>query len=165
MFGHIRLLGQLVGAPDGAEALCRRLEQALAEMAHAAARLPRRPRVYFEEWMDPLICGTGWVSDLIERAGGMDVFRDRAVAGRAALDRRVEWAEVVARQPELILASWCGKPFRCSEVLARPGAGAIPAVQTGEVHEVEAPILQCGLGLLDSLRELHAHIARVASLG
>ncbi|MCL6547690.1 MAG: ABC transporter substrate-binding protein [Alicyclobacillus sp.] len=160
VFDTVRLMGSLVGAWERAEALCRRLQAAVEEVSAEAARLQWRPRVYFEEWMDPLVCGCGWVSDVIEIAGGRDIFRDRSVEGRSAAARTVDWEDVVRSQPDIMLASWCGKPFRPGEVLARPRAGEVPAVRRSALHELTQPILQCGIGLADCLREVHGLIRR-----
>ena len=103
----IRTLGALVGAADRAEALAQSYEARLAS-AEAASRGRPRPRVYFEEWNDPLISGIGWVSELIETAGGEDVF-PRLRTQKSASERIVAAEAVVAAAPDLILASWCGK--------------------------------------------------------
>lgn len=158
VFDTIRLLGRLVGARDQAEALCAKLQADLDTVAAAARQLPRCPRVYFEEWMEPLISATGWVSDVIELAGGQDIFREKALAGRKAADRVVTWDEVVAEKPDVILASWCGKPFEPEDVTSRPQADEIPAVRHGHVYEVGGIILQCGLGLVDAAWEVHRRI-------
>ena len=162
MFAHIRLLGQIAGAAGRAESLCAELTAEVEAVRRAGAVLPRRPRVYFEEWMEPLICGAGWVSDLIEIAGGEDVFRERAVAGRAARERVVAPAEVAAADPELILASWCGRPFAADALMERPGARDTAAVRARDVHEVSGEILQCGPMLVDALQEVHARVRACA---
>lgn len=142
-------LGQLVGAGDRARAwtdeLARRIEEVRARpRAH-------RPRVYFEEWDDPQICGIRWVSELIEICGGVDVFADRARAGAMASARTVTSDEVVEAAPEVVLASWCGKPFDARAFAARPGFAGLPAVRTGRIHEIDpAIILQPGPAALTS---------------
>ena len=125
--------------------------------------MPKRPRVFFEEWDDPLISGIGWVSELVEIAGGIDIFADRASQG-AAKDRVVTIEEVVAREPELIIGSWCGKKFRPERVMARPGFDRTPAVQRQDVYEIKSPlILQPGpAALTDGLAELQKIIQRWA---
>ncbi|MCS6947764.1 MAG: ABC transporter substrate-binding protein, partial [Steroidobacteraceae bacterium] len=136
----------------------------LAPIRAAAAALPRRPRVYFEEWDEPQISGIRWVSELIEIAGGEDCFaelarkplaRDRIVADPLAVPQRA---------PDIILGSWCGKKFRPERVAARPGWQRIPAVRDGELHEIKSSIiLQPGpAALTDGVRALHAIIARWA---
>jgi iron complex transport system substrate-binding protein len=115
--------------------------------------------VFFEEWDDPLISGIGWVSELIETAGGIDVFADRANLG-AAKDRVVTLDQVIAQEPDLIIGSWCGKKFRPEKVAARPDFEQIPAVRHGALHEIKSPtILQPGpAALTDGLRALQAII-------
>jgi iron complex transport system substrate-binding protein len=107
----IRTLGAIVDAAERARQLVGALEARLAEARGRAEAMPRRPRVFFEEWDDPLISAIGWVSELIETAGGIEIFADRA-AQAAAKDRVVTLGEVIARQPDLIFGSWCGKKFR-----------------------------------------------------
>jgi iron complex transport system substrate-binding protein len=121
--------------------------------------------VFFEEWNEPLICGIGWVSELIEISGGIDIFADRAQS-RAAAGRIVTAEEVVAREPDLIIGSWCGKKFRPERVMARPGFDRIPAVRDKALFEIKSPlILQPGpAALSDGLARLQAIIADWASL-
>jgi len=123
-----------------------------------AARLPKRPRVFFEEWDDPLISGIGWVSELVEIAGGIDIFQG------AAKDRVVTVEEVVAREPDLIIGSWCGKKFRPERVAARPGFVETPAVRHQDVHEIKSSlILQPGpAALTDGLAKLQEIIGQWA---
>lgn len=111
--------------------------------------------------MDPLIAGVGWVSDLIEAAGGTDVFRERALAGRQARDRVVEPGEWLMAQPDIIFASWCGKPFQIDQMRVRSGAAQVPAVQTGRIYEMDGTVLQCGIRLIDRLQDM-AQIIREA---
>lgn len=134
----IRALGALVGVPEKAELLARRCEERL-DLVRARSR-PSRPRVYFEEWDDPLISGIRWVSELIGVAGGEDVFPDRALA-HDAMSRVVDPADVVAAAPDVIIASWCGKKVRTDRIVNREGWGRIPAVQTGRIHEIKAPLI------------------------
>ena len=161
---YVRRLGALVGAAARADAYARELEANLARIASLAAALPRRPRVYFEEWDVPMISGIRWVAELVRIAGGDDVFPELA-AQSLARDRIVaDPHEVVRRAPDLILGSWCGKKFRPDRVAARPGWDAIPAVRRGALVEIKSPIiLQPGpAALTDGLEALHAAIARVA---
>lgn len=160
----VRMLGGMIGCEAQAAALADRLEAGVEATRSAAARLPRRPRVYFEEWDDPLIAGIRWVGEVIEAAGGENCFADLALKplGR---DRIIaDPAEVVRRAPDIILGSWCGKKFRPEKVAARPGWGEIPAVRSGELHEIKSSvILQPGpAALTDGLAEIHAHIRRWA---
>jgi len=138
IFAMIRTLGALVGAGERAEILAASLEQRIVSVR--ATRPSRRPKVFFEEWDDPLISGIGWVSELIEAAGGVDVFAERATA-RAAKDRIVAPADVVACAPDIIIGSWCGKKFQPEKVKARPGFDAVPAVRAGAVHEIKSSII------------------------
>jgi iron complex transport system substrate-binding protein len=158
IFAMIRTLGALVGAGERADALARSIEQRVA--AARAARPSHQPKVFFEEWDDPLISGIGWVSELIEVAGGVDIFPELA-AGRAAKDRIVAPADVVARAPDIIIGSWCGKKFRPEKVAARPGFDSVPAIRTGALHEIKSSfILQPGpAALTDGLDAMRRIIA------
>ncbi|HSI06741.1 MAG TPA: ABC transporter substrate-binding protein, partial [Myxococcota bacterium] len=128
-----------------------------------AKSLPLRPRVFFEEWPDPLISGIRWVSELIEAAGGEDLFAELR-AGKLAKDRIVTPAEVVRRDPQLILGSWCGKKMKKEVVLAREGFSGTTAVRHDLVHEIKSPIiLQPGpAALTDGLDALEKHIGSAA---
>jgi iron complex transport system substrate-binding protein len=161
----IRMLGAMVDASERARQLVRTLETRLAGARSCAERLPKRPRVFFEEWDEPLISGIGWVSELVEIAGGVDIFADRRNQG-AAKDRIVKNEEVVAREPDLIIGSWCGKKFRPERVAARAGFDGIPAVQHQDLHEIKSSlILQPGpAALTDGLAELQKIIGRWATL-
>jgi iron complex transport system substrate-binding protein len=157
IFGMIRRLGGIIGCTDKAEALCRQLTDNLTRTHATAAGFKRRPRVYFEEWDEPLFAGSLWVSELIEIAGGQDCFSDYA---RHSLgkDRIIgDPDEVIRRAPDIILGSWCGKKFRPERVRSRPGWNAIPAVRDGQLHEIKSPlILQPGpAALTDGLKHLH----------
>jgi iron complex transport system substrate-binding protein len=153
----IATLGSLIGAEDKAAALIARFEQGMAEVRAQAAALPRRPRVYFEEWDDPMISGIRWVSELIEIAGGDDCFADQARSAHAKGRIIADPLEVVRRAPDVLVGSWCGKRFRPEQVKARPGWGDVPAVRTGHLYEIKsADILQPGpAALTDGLRQLH----------
>jgi len=159
IFDMIRMLGALVGAADRADRLAAELAAGLAAGRRRASQLPRRPRVYFEEWDQPMISGIAWVSELIEAAGGTDIFADRA-GGKSATERIVTAEEIIARAPDLIIGSWCGKKFRPEKVAARPGFEQTPAVRHGALHEIKSPIiLQPGpAALTDGLRALQAII-------
>jgi iron complex transport system substrate-binding protein len=155
----------LVGASAAAEAWIADLEQRWRVIAAAAATWPKRPRVYFEEWDEPMISAIRWVSELIVMAGGEDVF---AELGRQSLGRdRViaDAMEPVRRAPELIVGSWCGKKFRPEKVAARSGWDAMPAVREGRLHEIKScDILQPGpAALTDGLEQLHRLFAAWAA--
>jgi iron complex transport system substrate-binding protein len=159
----IRAVTALVGRGDDGAALARALEANLAEVARDAATLPRRPRVFFEEWPDPLISGIRWVSELIELAGGVDVCAE-CRASHAAKGRIFEPTEVARRDPEVVIASWCGKKARRDRIVARPGWDAVRAVQDDQLYEVKsAIILQPGpAALTDGVRELSRIVSAVA---
>jgi iron complex transport system substrate-binding protein len=151
----IRTLGAIVGATEKAETLAVSLEDRLDAVRERAEELPRRPRVYFEEWDEPMISGIKWVSELIEIAGGIEVFP--ALSGhKSAKDRIVMGDAVIAAAPEIIIGSWCGKKFVPAKVKARPGFDSIPAVRDGALHEIKsALILQPGpAALTDGLDQL-----------
>ncbi|HUO93851.1 MAG TPA: cobalamin-binding protein [Rhizomicrobium sp.] len=155
----IRTLGALTGASARADALAGEYERELERMASRAARLSSRPKVYFEEWDDPMISAIGWVSELIAIAGGIDVFADRS-QGKSAKERLVTVDEVIAAAPDIIVASWCGKKFRAEKMVARSGFDKIPAVKNGRLHEIKSPlILQPGPAALTAgLKALEALI-------
>jgi iron complex transport system substrate-binding protein len=161
----IRTLGGMIGCEAKTAALLAGLEGGLAAVRAAAAALAARPRVYFEEWDEPLISGIGWVSELIGLAGGEDCFPELA---RESLGRNrivADPLEVVRRSPDIVLGSWCGKKFRPEQVGARPGWSAIPAVRSGFVREIKsAIILQPGpAALTDGVRAVQAVISEWAS--
>ncbi|QQE79681.1 cobalamin-binding protein [Alicyclobacillus sp. SO9] len=162
LFKNITLLGNLVNESEKAEQLNVRLHKELNDIQTIVQDNPNSPRVYFEEWMDPLICGTGWVSDLITAAGGQDIFREKSIEGRKAAERVVTNDEVLQADPDIIFASWCGKPFDRSEFESRPGYKTLPAVQNGRVYELNSEILQFGPMLFDRLHELSKIIQTVA---
>ena len=153
---YVRRLGALVGAAERANAYADGLRRGLDEIAAQSATLPRRPKVYFEEWDEPPITGIRWVAELIRIAGGDDIFPERALEPLAKARILEDAGEVVRRAPDIILGSWCGKKFRPDKVAARPGWDAIPAVRDGQLHEVKSPIiLQPGpAALTDGVREI-----------
>jgi iron complex transport system substrate-binding protein len=159
----IRTLGAMVDANERARQLVETLEARLAQARTRAECLPKRPKVFFEEWDDPLISGIGWVSELVEIAGGYDIFADRRNQS-AAKDRVVTVEEVVAREPDLIIGSWCGKKFRPERVATRAGFDRIPAVQHQDLYEIKSSlILQPGpAALTDGLAELQRIIGQWA---
>jgi iron complex transport system substrate-binding protein len=156
----VRLLGALVGKARAGEGLAARLVDGVETARRQAAQTAARPRVYFEEWDEPMISGIQWVSELINVAGGIDVFADRA-SGKAAKDRFVAAEEVSAAAPDIIIGSWCGKKFRPEKLAARPGFASIPAVQNGALYEIKSPlILQPGpAALTDGLAALQRIMA------
>ena len=161
IFAMIRTLGALVGAAGKAEELARALTQRLAQARERAAVLPRRPRVYFEEWDEPMISGIGWVSELVEAVGGIDVFKPLS-GQKSAKDRIVSPEAVIAAAPDIVVGSWCGKKFVPAKFAARPGFDAIPAVRNGHLREIKsALILQPGpAALTDGLDALERIVAQ-----
>ncbi|MGA7774082.1 MAG: cobalamin-binding protein [Pseudolabrys sp.] len=155
IFDMVRTLGALVGATDKAETLTSSLAAHVDAVHERAPRLTHRPRVYFEEWDEPMISGIAWVSELIEAAGGIEVFPQLA-ACKNARDRIVTADDVVAAQPDIIIGSWCGKKFVPAKVTARPGFSDIPAVGGGWLREIKSTlILQPGpAALTDGLDQL-----------
>ena len=158
----ILTLGGMVGAAPAAEALVEELRDGLAAIRDSAAALSRRPRVYFEEWDDPLISGIRWVSELVAIAGGDDCFPELAQASLGRDRIIADPLEVVRRAPDIVIGSWCGKKFRAARVAEWPGWSEIPAVRDGELHEVKsAMILQPGpAALTDGVRAVHEIIRR-----
>jgi len=151
----IRTLGGMLGLSHLTEPYADTLEQRVEEV-RARHGTGSRPRVYFEEWGDPMISGIGWVSELIGIAGGQDIFPERA-AEPGAKERIIENPqEVVEHQPDIIIGSWCGRRFRPEQVAQRPGWSAIPAVANNRLHEIKSPlILQPGpAALTDGLDAL-----------
>ncbi len=133
-------LGSLVAKRDEAVRLVDEYRRRIDGIAEASAKRSVRPRVYFEEWDDPMICGIQWVSELIEIAGGDDVFRERA-RGKLAKDRFVDEAQVAATDPQIMLASWCGKPLDADSVYARETMGGVEALRERRLVEVPAEII------------------------
>lgn len=163
----IRMLGGMIGAHDRAVALAATLERNVDAVRAAAARLPSRPRVYFEEWDDPMISAIRWVSELIDVAGGENCFPELAAHAGGAQRIIADPQEVVRRAPDVIIGSWCGKKFRPEKVAARAGWSAIPAVVTGRLREIKsAEILQPGpAALTDGLAALQRVIGDAARAG
>jgi iron complex transport system substrate-binding protein len=161
----IRTLGALVGAADKADGLAANLERRLAQARERAAALKRRPRVYFEEWDEPMISGIRWVAELIEIAGGIDVFPALS-ARKNAKERIVASEELIAANPDIIIGSWCGKKFVPAKVAARPGFAEIAAVRDGFLREIKSPlILQPGpAALTDGLDALAGIIEEWAAV-
>ena len=157
----VATLGGMVGCEGKAASLVSQLEAGVESVRANAARLARRPRVYFEEWDEPQISGIRWVSELVGIAGGDDVFPELA---RESLGKNriiADPLEVVRRAPDIIFGSWCGKKFRPEHVAARPGWADVPAVKGGHLYEVKSSlILQPGpAALTDGLAALHERIS------
>lgn len=151
----IVMVGGLLGLDKPARDVVQDMRDEIRQVREFSSVWPDRPRVYFEEWHDPLIAGIRWVSEIVEIAGGRDIFselRDKP----SARDRVVDPAEVIRRDPQIVLASWCGKPVDITSIGARPGWERVSAVTSGRIHEVDgADILSPGPSLLVGLRQIH----------
>ena len=151
----ILTVGGALGLAARAEELVLDMRDEIRQVREFSSVWPHRPRVYFEEWPEPPIAGIRWVSEMIELAGGRDVFAELRER-RAAAERVVDPDEVVRRDPEIILASWCGRPLAMDALVARPGWDGIAAVKTGRVFEIDgADVLVPGPSLLRGLRTMH----------
>lgn len=157
---YVRRLGAMVGAAARADAYADALQRGVDAVAAASAALPVRPRVYFEEWDEPRISGIRWVAELVRIAGGDDIFPERAAMPLAKDRILADDADIIARAPQIVFGSWCGKKFQPGTVAARPGWDAVPAVRDGQLFEIKSPIiLQPGpAALTDGLAELARHI-------
>ena len=158
----IRTLGRLVDASEEAEVLAQRYEAKIAALKNKTRDWQHKPIVYFEEWYDPIISGIGWVSELIEIAGGIDCYAENAQHQGAKGRIIANPLEVVTKAPDIIIGSWCGKRFHPHKVAERNGWENVPAVMNNHVHEIKsANILQPGpAALTDGLDQLHAAIEK-----
>ena len=155
IFQTILMVGGALGLADRARDLVLDMRDEIRQVREYSSVWPDRPRVYFEEWPDPPMAGIRWVSEIIELAGGRDVFpelrREASARGRV-----VDLAEVARRDPQIILASWCGKPVDIAAIRGRPGWEAVSAVKAGEIHPLDgADILSPGPAVLGGLRQIH----------
>lgn len=161
----VRVIGALVGAAPQAEALAAELEANLRRLAKENAGLPRRPRVFFEEWHEPLISGIRWCSELVELLGGDDVCVETRTE-QGAKGRIFTPEEVARRDPELVIASWCGRKAKRAKIVARPGWSAVAAVKNDQLYEVKSAfILQPGPALFTDGAAQVARIIRAAATG
>jgi iron complex transport system substrate-binding protein len=161
----IHLLGAMVGAGTKATALVDRLQQNIDKARSQSNNLMTRPKIFFEEWHDPLISGIGWVSELVEIAGGVDIFPDCAKQA-AAKNRIVNASDVVCANPDIIIGSWCGRRFQPAHVRQRPGFTSISAVRKSQLHEIKSSIiLQPGpAALTDGLSAIQNIVSNWAKL-
>jgi iron complex transport system substrate-binding protein len=161
----ILTLSAMVGAADKGRDLIEQIENGLESIRQAGKRFTRRPKVYFEEWDEPMISAIRWVSELIAIAGGEDVFSSLSLSSGASGRTISDPLEVVRRAPDVILGSWCGKKFRPERVAARPGWDAVPAVRAGALYEIKsADILQPGpAALTDGVRRMHGILSAWAA--
>jgi iron complex transport system substrate-binding protein len=157
IFDVLFQVAAMVGQGERGLALIANMQQQLAAVAEAAADLSRRPKIYFEEWDVPHISAIRWVSELIGMAGGDDIFPELAAQSLGKNRIIADGAEIVRRNPDIIIGSWCGKKFRPELVAARPGWGEVAAVKTGQLFEIKsADILQPGpAALTDGVAALH----------
>jgi len=162
IFDMIAVLARLVSKPAEGAKLTEELQSGLQKIEVSARKFRRRPRVFFEEWKDPLISSIRWVEELIAIAGGDPIFPELRECGKAQ-DRVVDPSAVVARDPEVILASWCGMKVSIEAIRARPGWEGTSAVRNGHIYEIPSTcILQPGpASLTEGVRQLHAVLARV----
>jgi len=161
-YDAVALIGAAVGEPAAGLRLAAETRNAIESVAARPGRPSSPPRIYFEEWDEPMIAGIAWVSELIVLAGGDDIFPELR-SGTTASQRLVSDEQVIERDPEIIVASWCGKKARLEKIAARPGWGAISAVRNGRLFEVKAPdILQPGPSLVHGARQLAAIIDSVS---
>ncbi len=161
----VRVLGGIVGTPTAAAQLADGFAAGLDAIRASATRFPRRPRVYFEEWPDPLISGIRWVEELVEVAGGTPIFPELRTAGLGR-DRIVSAERVIAAAPEVYIGSWCGKPVKKDKVRAREGWAGVPFVVDDRIYEVKSTyILQPGpAALTEGVRQLHAVLCRATGV-
>jgi iron complex transport system substrate-binding protein len=165
IFRMIETVGALAGVPEKGAALVADLRAGLDEIRREGEALPRRPSVFFEEWYDPLISGIRWVSELVEVAGGCDLFAENREF-HDAKRRIVAPEEVVRRNPDLVVASWCGRKFRPEVVRARQGWDRVAAVRNNQLREIKSTIiLQPGpAALTDGVRALQRVIREAAQV-
>ncbi len=160
IFAMMAQLARMVDCAQQGDAIMARMRLDLLALEAAAAQLPRRPKVYFEEWDEPNMSAIAWVSELIGIAGGDDCFAELAAQplgkGRIIADP----LEIVRRNPDMIFGSWCGKKFRPEKVAARAGWEQVHAVRDAQLIEIKSPdILQPGpAALTDGVAQIHRHI-------
>jgi iron complex transport system substrate-binding protein len=161
MLAMVGTLGALAGCADAAAALVAQLQAQIATAQQLNRGLQHRPRVWFEEWHEPLMSGVGWAAELVTLAGGDDCFPELSVHASAKQRIVADPLAVVARQPDIIIGSWCGRKFVPSTVCERPGWHDLPAVRQGFVREIKsADILSPGPGLVTrALPQLQALFA------
>jgi iron complex transport system substrate-binding protein len=161
----VRIIGSLVGAAAKAEALADSMQANVERLAKENSTLPKRPRLFFEEWHEPLISGIRWVSEMFEVLGADDVCVETRVE-QGAKGRIFTPEEVARRNPELVVASWCGRKAKREKIIARPGWSEVTAVRDDQLYEIRSPvILQPGPALFTDGAEQVARIIRAAALG
>jgi len=155
----ILTIGRIVSAEDKAQKLVDKYTENLKKAKEKTSKQNTKPNVYFEEWDDPTFSGIRWVSELIEIAGGKDIFSDKS-HGKLAMEREIQWSEVIEKNPDVILASWCGKPVDIDSIKQREGWNNISAIKNNRIHEIDSSIiLQPGpASLTDGLKVLESLI-------
>lgn len=163
IFDTLDMMGRLVDAKAKSDQLLQQFRDQIEQTQEKATFLSKRPKVYFEEWDEPMISAIEWVSELIEIAGGENIFSDRA-GGKASKDRYATHEEIIARNPDLFIGCWCGKALDVESVKSRPGHAALSAMQSDRIYEMDpAIILQPGPACLtDGLQELSRIISAQA---
>jgi iron complex transport system substrate-binding protein len=161
----VRVVAGIVGVPERGVALADEFARGLDAIRASAARFPSRPRVYFEEWDEPLISGIRWVEELVEIAGGAPIFPELRAAALGR-DRIITADRVIAAAPDVFIGSWCGKPVRKEKVRERVGWQAVPFVVHDRIYEVKSTyILQPGpAALTEGVRQLHAVLCRAVGV-
>ena len=157
----ILTIGRIVAAEDKAQQLVDSYKKRLDKFREKSNKIQNKPKVYFEEWDDPTFSGIRWVSELIEIAGGQDIFSNKS-HGKLAIDREIQWFDVIEKNPDVILASWCGKPVDIDSIKKREGWNQITAIKNNRIHEIDSSIiLQPGPACLtDGLQALESLIRR-----
>ena len=157
IFAMLYQVAAMVGKADDGLRLLEQMRSRLLEIEAAGRALPRRPRVFFEEWDEPHISGIRWVSQLVGIAGGDDVFPELALQAMGKDRIIADGAEIVRRNPDIVVGSWCGKKFRAEKVAARAGWEVVNAVREKQLFEIKsADILQPGpAALTDGVEQLH----------
>ncbi|HEY4414921.1 MAG TPA: cobalamin-binding protein [Verrucomicrobiae bacterium] len=157
----VLLLGRVVGREVKAQKLVAKMQETIfGKMLNKRSARSKRPKIYFEEWNDPLISGIRWVGELIEAAGGEDIFPELRNRSRAP-DRVVTSEEIIRRRPDIIIASWCGNKVNMDAIRQRPGWHEIPAIRNGRIYEISsAHLLQPGLSLLKGFQSLQKIIRK-----
>ena len=154
----ILTIGRIVAAEDKAQQLVDSYKKRLDKFREKSNKIQNKPKVYFEEWDDPTFSGIRWVSELIEIAGGQDIFSNKS-HGKLAIDREIQWFDVIEKNPDVILASWCGKPVDIDSIKKREGWNQITAIKNNRIHEIDSSIilqpgpacLTDGLNIIESL--------------
>ena len=152
----INLLGRIINQADKAQSFVKKIKIKLDQISSSSNKLQVKPKVYFEEWNDPLITGIKWVSELIEIAGGIDIFKKKSFEP-LALNRIIKNPDIIVKEnPDIIIGSWCGKKLKKEEITCRDGWDKINAVRNNQVYEIKSPlILQPGpAALTDGLDEI-----------